>query len=51
MMPRAKIAVRHLEEIVEFDNEKTKVKGFRILVTQDEVKWAVYAVLHDEKAV
>ena len=48
MLPNARIAVRHIHEEVEFDSLKTKVAGFRILVTHHDLSWAVYAVLLED---
>ena len=45
LMPKARIAVRHIRETVEVDGQDTEVKGFRLLVKQKEVKWAVHAIL------
>ena len=45
LMPKARIAVRHILETIEVDGKDTEVKGFRVLVKQKEVKWAIHAVL------
>ena len=45
LMPKARIAVRHIRESVNVDGQNTNVKGFRILVKQKEVKWATHAIL------
>ena len=45
LMPKARIAVRHIRETVEVDGHDTQVKGFRVLVKQKEIKWATHAIL------
>ena len=44
-MPKARIAVRHIRETVTVEGETTAVKGFRVLVEQSEIKWAIHAIL------
>ena len=45
LMPKARIAVRHIRETVKVDGQDTDVKGFRIVVKQPEIKWATHAIL------
>lgn len=48
LLPQSRVAVRHLSDIIEVDNIKTHVRGFRVLVEQAKTRWAVYAVLMTE---
>ena len=45
LMPKARVAVRHIRETVKVEGNDTEVKGFRVLVKQKEVKWAIHAIL------
>ena len=45
LMPKARVALRHIRETVEVEGQDTDVKGFRILVKQKEIKWATHAIL------
>ena len=45
MMPKAKIAVRHVMDTVMVNQVRTRVKGFRILLSQKEIQWAIHAVM------
>ena len=48
-MPTARIAIRHLDDETEMDGKTTRVKGFRILVTQPNIQWAVFAIYLTDK--
>ena len=45
MMPKARIVLRHIMETVSVNHIDTRVKGFRIFLSQNELQWAIHAVL------
>ena len=50
LMPRARVAIRHLKTHVNVDNVKTRVKGFRILVSEGKMQLAIHALMLTETA-
>ena len=44
-VPNAKLAIRHLFTETVVDNEKMKVKGFRILVNDGQIQFAIHAIM------
>ena len=44
-MPKAVIIIRHIMETVTVNRVDTRVKGFRILLSQNDIQWAIHAVL------
>ena len=45
LMPNARIAIRHLNTHVTVDGVRTRVKGFRVLVTEGTEQIAIHAIL------
>ena len=45
LMPKAVIIIRHIMETVTVNRVDTRVKGFRILLSQNDIQWAIHAVL------
>lgn len=45
LMPNARVAIRHLITNVMVDDVRTRVKGFRVLVSEGQVQLAMHAIL------
>ena len=45
LLPKARIAIRHLCTIVVVDNIRTRVKGFRIVVLKGQIQLAFHAIM------
>lgn len=44
-MPKATVVARHILETIQTGDHKTKVKGFRLVLSQDNLQWAIHAVM------
>ena len=45
LMPKATVVARHICEIIQRGDQKTKVKGFKLVLTQENLQWAIHAVM------
>ena len=50
LMPEAKIAIRHLLTVLKVDQVDTRVKGFRILINERNLHFAMHAIILTEPA-
>ena len=45
LMPKARVVVRHVMEKIPVNGVSTRIKGFRIVCSQEDIQWAIYAVM------
>ena len=45
LMPKARIVARHVLESVLVEGKRTNIKGFRVILSQDNTQWAIHAVM------
>ena len=49
MMPKSRIAIKHLSDTLDVEQVKTEVTGFRVLVSENSTQVAMHAVLLTEQ--
>lgn len=45
MMPKSRVVIRHIMQNLTVNETVTRVKGFKILLSQKELQWAIHAVM------